>query len=374
MSDHFSGPRALADPACDICDVFAFPSPQNAGHLVLVVDVFPWAGPTTRFSDAVMCRFRLRPVTIATTGEAAAFAVSDAEYTFDVTFDVPIQRDGVMVQEGHCTSPGPESVSLVVNDEKGSAGDGLRIFAGRRSDPFFLDLDGFLETMKTGRLAFKEVGTSAVLGMNSMSVVLEVDVAKLLGAGSMFAVVAETLAVGKRPVRLERVGRPEIKNITLGGKEFDKVNRDLEIRDLYNDEDAFGLRPAYLGAYRARFNANLAYFDGLDGKVDWPLRADGSHPLTELLLQDFLVVDASKPFSEDSALEIERAILAGRTPTTCGGRSLNENFMDAYYTLLINGGNGPRINDGLHQATVAASDKFPYLAPPNPPMPANRKP
>jgi hypothetical protein len=28
MSDHFSGPRALAGPAGDICDVYAFPSPS----------------------------------------------------------------------------------------------------------------------------------------------------------------------------------------------------------------------------------------------------------------------------------------------------------------------------------------------------------
>jgi hypothetical protein len=67
-----------------------------------------------------------------------------------------------------------------------------------------------------------------------------------------FAVVAETLAVGKRPIRLERQGRPEIKNITLGSKAFDTVNRDLEIRDLCNAEDAFHLRKEYLGAYRAR--------------------------------------------------------------------------------------------------------------------------
>ena len=34
--------------------------------------------------------------------------------------------------------------------------------------------------------------------------------------------------------------------------------------------------------------------------------------------------------------------------------------------LLINAGNGPRISDGLDQATVPASPVFPYLAPPNP--------
>src|SRR5215813_4336549 len=86
MSDHLSGPRALADPSSDICDIYAFPSPERSGHLVLVIDLFPFAGPTALFSDAVMCRFRLRPVTIAATGPAA-FVVSEREIAFDCSFD-----------------------------------------------------------------------------------------------------------------------------------------------------------------------------------------------------------------------------------------------------------------------------------------------
>ena len=58
----------------------------------------------------------------------------------------------------------------------------------------------------------------------------------------------------------------------LAPKQFDQVNRDLEIRDLYNMEDGFHLAEGYLGAYRARLNANLAFWDGLDGKTDWPHR------------------------------------------------------------------------------------------------------
>jgi hypothetical protein len=102
------------------------------------------------------------------------------------------------------------------------------------------------------------------------------------------------------------MGRPEIKNIVLRTSTFDPVNRDLEIRDLYNAEDTFDLSRDYLGAYRARLNANLAFFDRLDGRTDWPLDDQGGHPLTELLLADFLVVDTSKPFAEGSFLEIER--------------------------------------------------------------------
>jgi hypothetical protein len=62
----------------------------------------------------------------------------------------------------------------------------------------------------------------------------------------------------------------------------------------------FRLGPYYLEAYRSRLNANLAFYDGLDGKTDWPLNDQGDHPLTEFLLADFLVVDISKPFAEDS--------------------------------------------------------------------------
>ena len=65
MSDHFSGPRAIAGPAGDITDLYAFPSPERPGHLVLVLDVLPNAPADSYFSDAIVYRFRLRPVTIA---------------------------------------------------------------------------------------------------------------------------------------------------------------------------------------------------------------------------------------------------------------------------------------------------------------------
>ena len=206
-----------------------------------------------------------------------------------------------------------------MNDESGGKGKGLQIFAGQRSDPFFLDGPMAERTIATRQLAFKEVGSDRLYGKNVLGIVLKIEWATLLKGGPMFALVGETLSAGKRPVRLERVGRPEIKNITLSAKIFDTVNRDLEIRDIYNEEDAFNLSKTYVGAYRARLNANLAFFDGLDGKVDWPLDPHGNHPLTELLLADFLVVDMSKPFSETSYFEIEQAMLEGRAHATCGG-------------------------------------------------------
>ena len=45
MSDHFSGPAVMGDPAVDITDFYAFPSPERPGNLVLIMDVFPMATP-----------------------------------------------------------------------------------------------------------------------------------------------------------------------------------------------------------------------------------------------------------------------------------------------------------------------------------------
>jgi hypothetical protein len=369
MSDHFSGPRALSDPAADISDVFAFPAPENPQHLVLVMDVFGKAGPSALFSDAVIYRFRVRPVSIASTGQAASYAVGADELAFDCVFELPTAQQGATrpVQQGHCLAPNGETIPFRVNDESGGSGNGVRVFAGQRSEPFFLDVRMIEKTVATRQIAFKKVGSDTLFGTNVLSIVLELEWAKLLKGGPMFAVVCETLRSGKPPVRIERVGRPEIKNVSLSWKMFDQINRDLEIRDLYNSEDAFNVSPNYIGAYRARMNANLAFFDTLDGKVDWPLDKHGNHPLTDILLADFLVVDVSKPFRGTSYFEIEQAMLKSSAHVTAGGRWPNEDLMDTLFTLYINAGNGPRINDGINGPIAWSSNVFPYLAPPNPP-------
>jgi hypothetical protein len=371
MADHFSGPRALADPASDITDVFTFPSPERSGHLVLVLDVFPSAAPTALFSDALCYRFRLRPVTATTADGRPSFAAGEDEYAFDVTFSAPSTDGGAVVQAGTCTTPGGAQIPIRVGVEKPTEAQGVRIFAGPRLDPFFLDLATERATHTLERLSFRPNGVNAVQGANVLSIVLELDTATVLGpdTGPMLGVVGETVTSGKHPVRLERMGRPEIKNFLLQDKKFDLVNHDLEIRDLYNDEDAFNLSQTYIGAYRARLNATLPFFDRLDGSTNWPPDDQGSHPLTDLLLADFLVVDTSKPFSDGGFLEIERAVLAGRPHTTSGGRSPDDDIVDVLYTLLVGGLDGPRISDGVDRPTEPATRSFPYLNPPNPDPP-----
>jgi hypothetical protein len=371
LSDHISGPRALAEPIADITDVHAFPSPERPGHLVLAVNTLPFAQPDARLSDGLIYRFRVRSLVPREQSEyRAPFGAAEDEFVFDCVFSEP----SVSEQEGKCSTSSGDVVSFEVDDESGGEHGGVRAFAGPRWDPFFFDAPGALKTIETGELAFTDPGSIFLDGKNVLTLVVEVDCSRFFDGAGLVGVLAETLTRGRLNVRLERVGRPEVKNMLLAPKQFDQVNRDLEIRDIYNMEDGFHLASSYLGAYRARLNANLAFWDGLDGETRWHPDGDGKHPLTDFFLADFLVVDLEKPYQESgSFLEIERAHRSSREHETCGGRALNDDVMDTFFTLIINGGDGPVVRDGVDQATRPASRTFPYLAPPNPNPPTPPK-
>jgi len=372
MSHHISGPRAVAEPIADITDLYAFPSPEHPGRLVLVLNTLPFAPPSAVFSDGLIYRFRLRPLTANVQQDGVPFAAGGEEIMIDCVFSAPAGGHGANGpgQEGTCSVPAGGAVSIRVTDECGGQADGVRVFAGPRWDPFIMDAPATLKTIATGKLAFTDPGAIYLDGKNVLSLVVEVDRSVLPDGAELVGVVAETPTRGSLNVRLERAGRPEVPNLMLAPKQFDPVNRDLEIRDLYNMDDAFDLSHAYKSAYRARLNANLEFWDSLDGKADWPPREDGAHPLTELILADFLVLDVTKPYAEQgSFLEIELAARRGEAHRTCGGRALNDDVMDTIFTLLVNAGNGPVIRDGVDQATRPASRAFPYLAPPNPDPP-----
>jgi hypothetical protein len=337
--------------------------------VVLILDTLPFAPPDARFSDALIYRFRLRSLARNGAGGGAPFEPEGEEWLVDCTFTTP---DGGETgpQQVRCTLPGGTVVTAQVGDEQGGAAPGARVFAGPRWDPFILDAPAALKTMATGQLAFADQGSIYMDGKNVLGLVVELDCAAMLGGASLLAVVGETLTSGKLNVRLERAGRPEVPNFMLAPKQFDQVNRDLELRDLWNMDNAFHPSHDYEGAYRARLNANLAFWDGLDGNTDWPLDEQGAHPLTELMLADFLVVDVTKPYADNGTfLEIELAARRGEEHRSCGGRALNDDAMDTLLTLLVNGFNGPVVSDGVDRASRPASRTFPYLAAPNPDPP-----
>ena len=387
-SDHLDRPKVGQDRRFDITGVFAFPSPERPGRLVLIMNTLPEAGdPEPQFSkkpapaesewfyDRLDYSFVVRRASVGRTGSDAEFAVDHKEFRFSCSFRA--HKDDS--QRGTCKGPAGISVPVEVNDQDGNQAQGLRVFAGLRSDPFFLDLANLGQTLALPRITELEnkIGADALLGpitgsKNSLhgkdvlSIVIEADIDKLFGpgGGSLFAVVGEVHISGEEPVRVDRQRRSEMTNITLGRRQSDEVNPNLEIRAWYNQEDSFDMSAGHAEVYGARYNANLEFWDKLDGKIDWPLD-NGQHPLTKLFLNDFLIVDTSKLCKGNTFLEIERSVRKKQPHATCGGRTLDEDTVDTLLTLYIRGDTGERIGDGVDRATQSADTTFPYLAAPN---------
>lgn len=359
MSDHFSGPAVTGDPAVDITDFYVFASPERPGWTTLVLNAFPIAGPDALFSDAVTYRVRARAAALAD----GAPTFGEAEFVIDTHFGLPTDAG----QPVDCT--GPDGIAGAFTTGTPFDAPSLRAFAGLRSDPFFMDVGAALETEISGRLSYKEKGDNPLADRDCLSLVLEVPTARIadaVGSDGMVAFVAETVGVGGvRTLRIERVGRPEVKNFMLAGSTRDRNYANVELRDLYNREDAFALAKEYRPLYASRMDANLAFFDGLDDQEAWPLLDDARHPLRELFLGDALLLDLSQPFAPGHFLELERAHLEGRNPRGGGGRWLDDDILDEMVTLFVNGGRGPRLGDGLDAPTKPAVLTFPYLQSPN---------
>ena len=360
MSDHFSGPAVMGDPSVDITDFYAFVSPERAGSLVLIMNVFPMATSQSFFSDVVTHRFRLR-LLVQSNGSVTHGAV---EYSIEVRFsDV---SEGTSVQKGNVVTSEGREASFVVGEVLEQ--DGMRVFAGLVSDPFFMDVEAALRTDLSGKLSFN-TALNTVQSRDVLSIVIEVPfgpIVERFNGITLIGAIAEDIVTRRgKPIRIERLGRPEIKNFVLANTTRDPHTKGVELRDLYNKEDAFVLSNEYRSLYESRLDANLAFLDGLDGKTAWPLGPDGRHPLRDLFIGDFLILDLAQPFAPGNFLQIEQSLLDNRPPKSSGGRWLDDDIFDEMLTLFVNGGRGATFGDGVAAPTKPASRTFPYVREPN---------
>src|SRR5262244_3402223 len=113
MSDHVDGPRSIGEPAADVSDLFAFTSPENPARTVLAMCVFPSAGESAVFSNAIDHSIAVRRVSVAGIGSAAKFQPAQEELRFTFSFEV-LKRDttGNVIQRGICVLPDRRELSL----------------------------------------------------------------------------------------------------------------------------------------------------------------------------------------------------------------------------------------------------------------------
>jgi Polyketide cyclase / dehydrase and lipid transport/Domain of unknown function (DUF4331) len=361
MSDHVDGPRSIGDPPADVTDLFAFTSPEDPARTALALCVFPSAGETAVFSNAIDYVIAVRRVRVDGVGTAAKFTPAKEELRFTFRFDV-LERDpeSRMIQHGRCTLPDGRTVLLTVNDEKGAAtpeGD-VRVFAGLRSDPFYLAWVAATMTKVPNLLQHDNV----------LCVLVDLDTQRILNpaAGSLLGAIGETVparnpaGLVSHPVaRIDWVGKPEQTNIRLSNPGLKGAD---DLRDLWNQQKPFEISEELKPLFLQRLKDSFADWDMRDGKADWTPEALTAN--ANVFLDDFLLFDVTKPITDLSHLEIEKSTLAGEPYQTGGGRTIDANVIDILLTWLINK-DREFLQGGATGATRPGMKVFPFLATPN---------
>ena len=360
MSDHIDGPRSIGDPPADVTDLFAFTSPESPERTVLAMCVFPSAGESAVFSNVIDYAIAVRRVRLARLGSAAKFEPANDEIRFSFRFEV-LDRDpsGKVTQRGTCTLPDGRKLSLTMNDENGSAtpeGD-VRVFAGLRSDPFYLAVIA-ADLRKVPNLLQHD---------NVLVMVVELDTRRVLDppAGSLFGAIAETVPMQppglvSHPVaRIDWVGKPEQTNIRLTNPGLKDA---ADIRDLWNQQKPFALSKELQPMFLQRLKDSFVDWDMRDGKADWTPEALAAN--AHVFLDDFLLFDVAKPITDQSHLEIEKSTINDLPYQTGGGRTVDANVIDILLTWLVNR-DREFLQGGATQATKRGMKAFPYFATPN---------
>jgi hypothetical protein len=177
MSHHYSGPDfgfPHGDARLDLTDLYAFPTPGDAGKSILIMNVHPSAGinPAGPTTDEPFSTHAVYELKIDTDGDA----VADIAYRVSFASDKNGAQTGTLrrVQGTQAAGAGDDgqtiiegaAVSTACEAHVTSAG-GYRFFAGWRSDPFFFDTLGALNNLQF-------TGVDYFIDKDVCSIVLEV--------------------------------------------------------------------------------------------------------------------------------------------------------------------------------------------------------
>ena len=326
MSNHFSAANLRFpgnDRRLDLTDVFAFASSQDPDNTVLIIDSNPTSAPPPIQAQARGPEFypgAVYRINVDIDGDAYA----DVAFTFVFSeYDNGGQTGTAWYATGaRARQPGPagevlaESIPVSFDGMAPPVQAGrIRLLAGRRSDPFFADIEGTLH-------GFAWTGHDDFAGNNVDSIVLEVP-DDMLG-GSVIGVWA---SISRRSdgvlKQMDRGGNPTINPF---------INPDGE-KNLFNSRQPADDVANYLGPWSK-------ILENAGGYTPEAARAAALQ-----VLPDILHYDRTQPATYPN----------GRIPT--------DDVYSIRFAWLTNGKvppSGLKPHDDL-------LNEFPYLGRPNPP-------
>ncbi len=301
MSDHLDAPGLTspgADHELDITDLYAFQKPddeadQEGGKSILILNVNPLTLATEFENDAMY------QLNVDTDGDALA------DRRFDITFspktaagqtasvDLVVGSTRTTIVSGAPVSFGSNAIVTVRGPYK--------FFAGLRSDPFFFDLLGFLNSLQF-------TGSDFFLDKNVFGIVLEVP-NKALATNPTIGVWARTVKPLSAPVQIDRAGRPAINTVFNHGQSkniFNQIDPSADRATLNGDTPPVSFEDSFI--------ATLEHFGH---------PAAEAKTIAEILLPDILTYNYSSSAGflngrklTDDVIDIELALVSNGAVTT----------------------------------------------------------
>lgn len=373
-ANHLDTPTTVMNPRADIGDVFSWMS-TDGKRLNLVMTIVGHS-----FSEELTYTFHI--------DSGTRFGKTTASTAITCKF-ASMRSVKCLAGSADFSQGDPSGIAGLVSD-KGR----FRVFAGLRDDPFVNNVKGFragyeiaAAKVREGVLAdaagcprfdaqtsrqiltkFREVdgkpATDFLRGWTPASLVISVDREIVAIGGDLLAIWATT-SNAKR--QLDRMGRPLTENALLAT--LGPAQRADELKERFNETT-----PAASAEFVAEIQKGLALYDAFDSRCGDQVLADLSATaearyaqLARVLADDRLWVNSVSSVC-NQFFAVELAHLAGRKSlvTDCGGRTVTDDSIDVYRSLLVNGTtsgveDGVRADDHIHSLTV-----FPFLSAPGP--------
>jgi len=344
-ADHLDAPGLTptgGDVRLDLTDLYTFRAAGGRIALVLNVNGFSKPGQQATFATGV-------PSVEATKRVSYNFRIDNngdarEDVILGVTFGTPnhqglqkfeVRRNGKVILNGKTSAFGKVRVNQ---------GKGVRAFAGMRDDPFFFDLQGFLNILSSdpGKsfLGCSSPRPDAFAGSNVSSIVLELKPSLLTSRGSSKIGVWATTNMGGDQVY--RMGRPAIATVFIPNNPFEPVGSEPSLKNTYNhsvpSDDQAKFRSEIVDTLTVLYSLNDSAGD--DKSDD----ATKISQLADVLLPDILTFDTSS----------SHGFLNGRRPA--------DDVIDAELPLVT--------EDAVKTDCVSSNDEafpsgFPYLAAPH---------
>jgi hypothetical protein len=451
-ASHREAPLISLDPSADITDFFMFRSyePGKSDKVVLIMDVQPGEEPSSgpnyyNFDPTVQYSFGIdnnldgrRDITIDFKFENEIRGVVNAlGLPLSYVGNVPPATGGVIPPITKLDGPGSEGLGLrqeyevrisqggrhfgrrgtKIGDDLFAVpsnvgprtmpnypalaaqgvydlGDGIKVFAGQRQDPFYIDLGAVFDTLNFRRMVpllsdaedandnLNPFGVDMLSGFNVHTIAIELPISMLTldgkGADSTQPVlggyaytsrpnvtIRTGLHFGSRFVQVQRLANPLINEVIIGTKDKDEWNsvppqQEGQFLDYY-------LNPRLALALELIFGAPAAK-NGRTDLVNALLKYSPTDPNYSELLRLNVGVPP-QPLASQKRL----TVLAGDTAGWPNGRRPRDDVTDVAVRLV----GGPtyiaiKAGDGVNVDDAALTTAFPFLA--NPADGRNRAP